>query len=156
MSESSVIIPEKDVVIIGDRKFPIGKFTLKQGLLFAKQIVKSCMASTEKIEEIQKRTKDSKNNIQDLIEIFDVIDEDEVFKLVGIMLKLYDSDGNVPEADLSFLQDNVEIPHLVEIAAIVLEKNDFKNVKKNIQRIQTIFQSKKETSEKDGEKEKEK
>jgi len=123
MNELETILEEqeKKSITISDRKFEIGKLSIKQVLSLIKKLGKIFINSSGKVKAI---SKDGKTNFDDVVAIVEALDENEVIELLGMLLN----------ADVEFCS-TISFEDTIEIIAIVCEQNDFKKIIKNFNRV---------------------
>lgn len=129
MNDADVLITDKEKVKIGDREYSVGELSMRQLIKLSKFVAKIIFSSKDKLDELAKDTAETTDNMQDVLKIIELIDEEKLPELFGIILK---------ESDLDFLKD-ISPVQTSEILAILCEKNNFIQLKKNIQRIIAVI-----------------
>lgn len=112
---------------IKGEEITIGKLTLKQVIKLTKLLGKIFSAYSEQIKQI--RTEGTTNQ-QDVLELFNLIDEQEVAEIISVIIN----------KDVEFCLD-IDFKALTDIIAGVIELNyaDFEGILKNFQRISSIL-----------------
>jgi hypothetical protein len=123
---TDVLIPEKEQVIIADRKYSIGELSLKQFLQISKFLARTVLSSQKKLKELKERTAGSESNIDDIMTILDLLEEKDLYQFIGILLN---------ENDTDFIEKNITVTKSTDIIAIICEHNKLDILKKNIQRV---------------------
>ena len=119
----NVLIPDFEEVDVGNRKYKIGKLTAGQTIKLARYLVKFTSKITS---ETSKKLAENKTNVEDILTIFDFLNEDEIAGILGILLK---------EEDTEFIKVNLDIEKTTEIIALICEKTDIKKILGNVRRI---------------------
>ena len=124
MSETlNVLVPDFTEISIAERKYKIGKLTTAQTIKLARYLVRF---TTKLTSETSKKLAENKSNVEDILTIFDFLNEDEIAGILGILLK---------EEDTEFIKINLDIEKTTEIIAVICEKTDIKKILGNITRI---------------------
>lgn len=132
MDEISILIPEKVSVLIGARKYFIGKLSLKQVITLSKLITKTLFLNTQKFAAYREKLAGKETtNAEDIYNMMELLNEAEIIQLFGVLLK---------EEDLKYLEDNLDFTTTTEIVLKFLETNDWVLVKKNFLAIRKMFQ----------------
>ena len=134
MQDELILVPDKKEVIIGDRKYQVGRLSLSQEFKIGRFFSKTILTSQEKLKSIKENTEKGTSNTDDILGILELLNEDEVCRLFSIILK---------EDDIEFLKSNINMPIIIEIIADILENYNIDGVKKNIQRIGSLLLPKK-------------
>jgi len=129
MNDELILVPDKKEVVIGDRKYQVGRLSLTQEFKIGRFFSKTILSSQEKLKSIKESTEKGATNTDDVLGILELLNEDEICKLFSVILK---------EDDTEFLKSNINLPIIVEIVATVLENYKIDSVKKNIQRIMAL------------------
>ena len=129
MKDEEILVPETKEVIIGDRKYQVGRLSLSQEFKIGRLFSITILTSQEKLKSIKESTEKGTSNADDILGILELLNEDEICKLFSVILK---------EDDTEFLKSNINLPIIVEIVATVLENYNIESVKKNIQRIMAL------------------
>jgi len=136
MSEANILIPDKKIMKIGNRNFSISKLKLRQYLRLSKLIMCTINKSKEKIKELKDNTSENTTEAQDLMFIFNMLDEKDLYKAICILL-------DIEETEEKFISENTGAEEISELIAIVCELNNFQTVKKNVERVTQVFKSEK-------------
>ena len=131
MEDTEILLPEKKEIVVGTRKYCIGRLSLKQGFRLSKFIANTVLVSQDKLKIIADKTKDSKSNVSDIMTILDLLTEEEGAKFYAIILC---------EEDTEYILQHLDLVKGLEIIADVVEFN--KDLKKNILRIMNLFKKK--------------
>lgn len=124
------LVPEFQEVKVKDKYYRIGELSLKQTIQLSREIIRVIAGfSKNNLEEI----KGGKSNLEDLLSFFGFLNEDEIARIIGLILK---------EENIKFLKENLSLNVSTEILAIVCEKNNFSMIVKNVQRMMTAIQKK--------------
>jgi len=134
MNDELILVPDKKEVVIGDRKYQVGRLSLTQEFKIGRFFSKTILSSQEKLKSIKENTEKGTSNTDDILGILELLNEDEVCRLFSIILK---------EDDIEFLKSNINMPIIIEIIADILENYNIDGVKKNIQRIGSLLLPKK-------------
>jgi len=126
MKDELILVPETKEVIIGDRKYQVGRLSLTQEFKIGRFFSKTILSSQEKLKSIKENTEKGTSNTDDILGILELLNEDEICKLFSVILK---------EDDIEFLKSNINLPIIIEIVADLLENYKIDSVKKNVQRI---------------------
>ena len=126
MQDELILVPETKEIVIGDRKYQVGRLSLAQEFKIGRFFSKAIFTSQDKLKSIKENTEKGTSNTDDVIGILELLDEEDVCKLFSVILK---------ENDIDFLKSNINLPIIIEIVANVLENYKIDSVKKNIQRI---------------------
>ena len=126
MKDELILVPETKEVIIGDRKYQVGRLSLTQEFKIGRFFSKTILSSQEKLKSIKENTEKGTSNADDILGILELLNEDEICKLFSVILK---------EDDIEFLKSNINLPIIIEIVADLLENYKIDSVKKNVQRI---------------------
>ena len=129
MNDELILIPDTKEIIVGDRKYQVGRLSLSQEFKIGRFFSKTILSSQEKLKSIKERTEKGATNTDDVLGILELLDEEDICKLFSVILK---------EDDIVFLKSNINLPIIVEIVANVLENYKIDSVKKNIQRIMSL------------------
>ena len=129
MNDELILIPDTKEIVIGDRKYQVGRLSLAQEFKIGRFFSKTILSSQEKLKSIKESTEKGATNTDDVLGILELLDEEEICKLFSVILK---------EDDIEFLKPNINLPIIVEIVATVLENYKIDSVKKNIQRIMAL------------------
>lgn len=117
------LVPERIKVVVGEKSYSIGGLSIKQTIQLTKEIIKViARLGTADLSKLQ----EGESNLEDMLALFDFLSENEVAKIVGIMLK---------EDDQAFLKKKLTLEVITEILAVICEKNDFGKILKNVQRM---------------------
>jgi hypothetical protein len=106
---NDVLIPEKEQVIIADRKYSIGELSLKQFLQISKFLARTVLSSQKKLKELKERTAGSESNIDDIMTILDLLEEKDLYQFIGILLNENDTDFSAMESLLSGVITSIHI-----------------------------------------------
>jgi hypothetical protein len=122
------LIPETKIVNVKDRIYEIKKLSIKQVLLLTKFLFHNIYQNKEKFAVFSGRIaeQDNKNNLQDILAIIDLLDESQIYYLIGILIN---------EQDLKFIEENIDFDLCISIVSDLVELNQKSNVKKNIQKM---------------------
>lgn len=124
------LMPEYTKVVVGKKTYKIGGLSLRQTIQVLKEVVKvTTRLGTADLSKLQK----GESNLEDLLTFFDFLNEDEVAKVIGIILD---------EEDEKFLKENLNLEITTEILAAICERNDFGKILKNVQRMVGAVQKK--------------
>ena len=134
MQDELIVVPDVKEIIVGDRKYQVGRLSLSQEFKIGRFFSKTILTSQEKLKSIKDNTEKGTSNADDILGIIELLNEDEVCKLFSIILK---------ENDIEFLKSNINLPIIIEIVADILENYNIDNVKKNIQKIVSLLLPKK-------------
>lgn len=135
MDEISILVPDKTSIMIGDRKYFIGKLSLKQVIVLSKMISKTLLLNIKRFSAYKEKFVGIETtNAQDIYNMMELLDETEIIQLFGILLK---------EEDTKYLEDNLNLITTTDIIVKFLEANDWIIVKKNFQTISKMFQQEK-------------
>jgi len=126
MKDELILVPGTKEVIIGDRKYQVGRLSLTQEFKIGRFFSKTILSSQEKLKSIKENTEKGTSNADDILGILELLNEDEICKLFSVILK---------EDDIEFLKSNINLPIIIEIVADLLENYKIDSVKKNVQRI---------------------
>ena len=126
MKDELILVPETKEVIIGDRKYQVGRLSLTQEFKIGRFFSKTILSSQEKLKSIKENTEKGTSNTDDILGILELLNEDEICKLFSVILN---------EDDIEFLKSNINLPIIIEIVADLLENYKIDSVKKNVQRI---------------------
>jgi len=126
VSDELILVPDTKEIVIGDKKYQLGRLSLAQEFKIGRFFSKTIVSSQDKLKSIKENTEKGASNTDDILGILELLNEDEVCKLFSVILK---------EDDTEFLKSNINLPIIVEIVATVLENYNINSVKKNIQRI---------------------
>ena len=124
------LINESVVVKIKDRKYVIGKLTLKQVLQLSKFLTKSLLANKNKMDQLKDQTKKSSTNAEDILTIIDILDDLDVIRFFSIILK---------EPDQEWLESALGLDNTLEIITALCECNNFESIKKNFQKLTDLL-----------------
>lgn len=128
------LVPEGIKVVVGEKSYSIGGLSIRQTIQLIKEVVRVIVrlgdADLTKLQS-------GETNMEDLLIFFDFLNEDEVAKIIGIMLD---------EEDGLFLKKNLILETITEILAAVCEKNDIEKILKNVQRMVKAVQQQRKTS----------
>lgn len=129
------LVPEHIKVVVGKKSYSIGGLSIKQTM----QLIKEIMRVIVRLGDADlTKLQSGETNVEDLLVFFDFLNEDEVAKVIGIMLN---------EDDGLFLKKNLTLESITEILAAVCEKNNIEKILKNVQRmVKTIKQQRKTSS----------
>ena len=125
MGDAEILVPEKELVKVGDRTYQIGELSIAQIIKLGRFVAKTILTSQDKLNELAKHSEKSESNLDDALKILELIDEDKISELFSIILI---------EDDIEFLSENLTPTNVTEIAAIICEKN-IELLKKNVKRI---------------------
>jgi hypothetical protein len=135
MDEISILVPDKTPIMIGDRKYFIGKLSLKQVIVLSKMISKTLLLNIKRFSAYKDKLANVETtNAQDIYNMMELLDETEIIQLFGILLK---------EEDTKYLEDNLDLITTTDIIVKFLEANEWIIVKKNFQTISKMFQQEK-------------
>lgn len=137
MDEIHNLIPEEKLICIKDREYKIKKLSIKQVLLLTKFIFNNIYQNKEKFAVFSTRISEqnNQNNLQDVLVLLDLLEEQQIYMLLGILLN---------EVDLKFIEQNIDFDLGVDIVKNLVELNNKNNIKKNIQRIMELLSEKKQ------------
>jgi hypothetical protein len=123
--DTAVLVNETNriEITIGNEKILLKKLSLKQVLKLTKTLGKLFTTYSEQVKALKL---DNKSNAQDVMELFNIIDESEVSEIISILI---DKEPGFCR-ELSFK----EITDIIS-AVIDLNYSDFAGILKNIQRI---------------------
>lgn len=129
------LVPEGIEVVVGKKSYGISGLSIKQTM----QLIKEIMRVIVRLGDADlTKLQSGETNVEDLLVFFDFLNEDEVAKVIGIMLS---------EGDSRFLKKNLNLETITEILAAVCEKNNIEKILKNVQRmVKTIKQQRKTSS----------
>lgn len=117
------LMPEHSKVVVGKKSYEIGGLSIRQAVQLFKEVAKvTIRLGTADLSKLQK----GESNLEDLLTLFDFLSEDEVTRIIGILLD---------EEDELFLKKNLSLQTITEILASVCERNDFGKILKNVQRM---------------------
>ena len=133
--DSSVLVNDNLSVKVGERSYQVGKLSLGQGLRLSKFFAETVLVSQDKLKKLQEETSDSDSNTNDLMAIINLLEENDLYRFIGIVLN---------EDDIEYLSVHLDFENTSAIAVNLVENNSFDIVKKNISRIQTALEKKKE------------
>lgn len=131
MTDIDILVPETKTIKVKDRSYKIGKLSFKQSLSLSRFIAKTILSNREKLTEFAAKSDKSTSNPEDIMNIINLLDDDDLFYFISILLK---------EDDIAFLNDNLGLENVIEIVTAICEYNDFEKIKKNIGQIKTVFQ----------------
>lgn len=136
-SDIDVLIPEIREIKIADRVYHLQKISIFDGIKLLRFISDVLIKNQERFKAFQDRTKESSSNIQDMMVLVELLEQDEFYKLLGLILK---------EKDAEFLKCNLDFGSASEVVAIFSEINEgqIQQVKKNYERIAKVFQKEKQ------------
>jgi len=124
------LMPEYSKVAVGKKSYKVDGLSIKQTIQLLKEVTKvTVRLGTADLSKLQK----GESNIEDLLTLFDFLNEDEVAKIIGIILN---------EEDEPFLRKNLTLEATTEVLAAVCERNDFGKILKNVQRMVGAVQKK--------------
>lgn len=117
------LMPEHTKVVVGKKNYKIGGLSIRQAVQLFKEVAKvTVRLGTVDLSKLQK----GESNLEDLLTLFDFLNEDEVAKIISIILD---------EKDEEFLKQNLTLEATTEVLAAVCERNDFGKILKNVQRM---------------------
>jgi len=128
MNEIETLIPREVKVTIGKKDYYIKKLSLKQMYNLLRMVNEHILSDKDKIKEIGSKTKDSKDELNDLMIIINLLPEDRVLEFFGIILK---------EKDMKSIEDVFGVEDILEILSALLECHDIEKLKKNFLQIAT-------------------
>lgn len=122
------LIPDEKIITIQDRQYKIKKLSIKQVLLLTKFIFNNIYNNKEKFSVFSSRISEqnNKNNLQDILVMLDLLDEEQIYYLIGVLIN---------ETDKKFIEDNVDFDLCVNIITDLIEVNQKSNIKKNLQKV---------------------
>jgi hypothetical protein len=123
---SEILLNETVEIKLKDRKYNIGKLTLKQVLQLSKFLTKALIANKNKMVQLKERSVGSSTNADDIMTILDILEENDVVRFFSIILK---------ENDHSWLEENLGLEETIEIITALCECNNFESIKKNFQKL---------------------
>lgn len=122
------LVPEYIPVRLGGKTYKIGELGLDQLFgLVREGIIVAGRLDKKDLSKLQA----GKSNLEDMLAFFDFLNEDEVVKVVGILLR---------EDDSEFLKKHLKATATTEILAAVCERNDFGQIVKNLERMVKAIQ----------------
>lgn len=128
------LIPEEKIIAVKDRQYKIKKLSIKQVLLLTKYIFSNIYQNKDKFAVFTARVsdKENKNNLQDALLLLELLEEQQIYSFIGILIN---------EDDLKFIEENIgnDFDLCVSIVADVVEVNQKSNLKKNIQKIMSML-----------------
>ena len=124
MSGINNVIPEEKVIKIKDRSYVVGKLGLTQIVRLTRFFAQTIKDNTKKILESESQLEGG-SNIDNLLLLFEILNEEEVSQLVSILLS---------EKDTDFIKQNCDIEAFSELILILSEQNDLKKIWGNLKR----------------------
>ncbi len=124
------LVPQFQEVRIKDKYYKVGELSLKQTIQLSREIIRIIVKFSK---TDLKALEGGKSNIEDLLSFFSFLNENEIARIIGIIIK---------EENIKFLEENLSLNISTEILAIVCEKNDFSAIVKNVQRMMAAIQKK--------------
>lgn len=122
------LVPEYVPVVLGKKTYKVGELGLDQ--LFG--LVREAISVISRLDKKElSKLQAGKSNLEDMLAFFDFLNEDEVVKVMGILLR---------EDDSEFLKKHLRATATIEILAAVCERNDFGQIIKNLERMVKAIQ----------------
>lgn len=121
---------EKSKIIINGKEFKVGKLKLKTVLKLSNIIAKFCVKQSNKF----KNFKQGETNTDDLISFFELFDENELAKVISIL---------VDTEDIEFCKE-IDFESFTDLIIAVCEHNDFNKILGNIKRVIGLIKEKTE------------
>ena len=133
MDNLEILLNEKKEYVIADRKYYLGKLSISQFLKIIKFVTKTIITSQKRINQLKEVSQNNETIKEDVLTIFELLDNDEVIQFFSIVLN---------ETDLEFLNQNLSIDKALEIIDIELDFNIdlIENSKKKFNQIQEKIQ----------------
>lgn len=132
MDEATILVPDAKTVKVGDKDYTLKKLTLLQIIKVGKLLSKAVLTSRDKLKQLKEDTKDSTSNTDDMLSMLQLLEEEDVIVLFGIILA--EKNPEVLKAKLTF-----EVA--VEIVTIVAEQNGIEGIKQNFSRLGKLMES---------------
>jgi hypothetical protein len=130
MTDAEILIPNFIEIKISGRLYRIGKLSVFQLLSVIKLLTRVFSGSSPQLAEYRKTLEAGTSTNADLSFLMSIIDESELIKLFGIILK---------EPDHDFVRDNISIEAAIDMLKVVLEMNDLEILKKKAAELKNIF-----------------
>ena len=133
INELDILIPNKKEIVVGNKKYHIGKLGIRQQHQIGKFVLNFFVSSQERLKEYQDKTKDSTSNITDMMTFLDMLNPEDILKIFSIILR---------ENDIEFLENNLDFSTELLIIATVIEYLNIEDIKKNFNLIKISLQKK--------------
>lgn len=126
---TEILIPVEKEIKISDRTYKVGKFSVMQIIKLTRKIVDIIVGLSE---ESKKNIENGKSNHDDILSIFEKLNDKQIVDVVSLIIK---------EPDIEWIEKNGSGADFMNIIAAAFEMNDFAGILGNVQRVMTAITS---------------